>query len=72
MYVERECIKFMATEQPLAKDLMFIESTLRVISHFKRISHLCLKIAKLILLCEGWMGIVASIIAVIWSLSTMV
>lgn len=46
--LERECIKFMATEQPLAKDLMFIESTLRVISHFKRISHLCLKIAKLI------------------------
>ena len=46
--LERECIKFMATEQPLAKDLMFIESTLRVISHFKRISHICLKIAKLI------------------------
>ena len=44
--LERECIRFLATEQPLAKDLMFIESTLRVISHFKRICHLFLKIAK--------------------------
>ena len=51
--LERECIRFLATEQPLAKDLMFIESTLRVISHFKRICHLFLKIAKSIKM-TGW------------------
>lgn len=44
--LERACIKFMATEQPLAGDLMFIESTLRVISHIKRVGHLVLKIAE--------------------------
>lgn len=44
--LERACIKFMATEQPLARDLMFIESTLRVISHIKRVGHLVLKIAE--------------------------
>ena len=51
--VERVCIKFMATEQPLAKDLMFIESTLRVISHIKRVGHLCLKIAESIKNIQG-------------------
>ena len=44
--LERECIRFLATEQPLAKDLMFIESTLRVISHIKRVGHLCDKIGE--------------------------
>lgn len=43
--LERVCIRFMATEQPLAKDLLFIESMLRVISHIKRVGHLCAKIA---------------------------
>ena len=43
--LERVCIRFMATEQPLAKDLLFIESILRVISHIKRVGHLCAKIA---------------------------
>ena len=51
--LERVCIKFMATEQPLAKDLMFIESTLRVISHIKRVGHLTLKIADLIKNIQG-------------------
>ena len=51
--LERVCIKFMATEQPLAKDLMFIESTLRVISHIKRVGHLCLKIAESIKNIQG-------------------
>ena len=46
--LERACIKFMATEQPLAGDLMFIESTIRVTSHIKRIGHLVLKIANAI------------------------
>lgn len=46
--LERICIRFMATEQPLAKDLMFIESMLRVISHIKRVGHLCVKIARAI------------------------
>jgi len=44
--LERDCIKFMAREQPYAKDLMFIESTLRIISHIKRIGRLTLNIAK--------------------------
>lgn len=44
--LERECIKFMATEQPLANDLIFIESTLRVISHIKRIGRLYMKAAN--------------------------
>ncbi len=51
--LERICIKFMATEQPLANDLMFIESTLRVISHMKRIGHLSLNIAKYIKNIQG-------------------
>lgn len=44
--LERMCIRFMATEQPLAKDLLFIESMLRVISHIKRVGHLCDKIGE--------------------------
>lgn len=46
--LERFCIKFMATEHPLARDLLFIESMLRVISHIKRVGHLCVKIAEAI------------------------
>ncbi|OEC94915.1 MULTISPECIES: PhoU domain-containing protein [Methanobrevibacter] len=44
--LERECIKFMATEQPVAHDLIFMESVIRVISHIKRIGRLFLKIAQ--------------------------
>ncbi|WP_409199869.1 phosphate signaling complex protein PhoU [Methanobrevibacter sp. DSM 116169] len=44
--LERKCIKFIAIEQPLAGDLMFIESTIRVISHAKRIGYLSANIAE--------------------------
>lgn len=44
--LERKCIRFIAVEQPLASDLMYIESSIRVISHVKRISHLSLNIAE--------------------------
>ncbi|MDO5823252.1 phosphate uptake regulator PhoU [Methanobrevibacter sp.] len=44
--LERECITFMATEQPVAHDLIFIESATRVISHIKRIGRLLMKTAE--------------------------
>ncbi|MDL2246624.1 phosphate signaling complex protein PhoU [Methanobrevibacter sp. OttesenSCG-928-K11] len=44
--LERKCIKFIAVEQPLASDLMFIESTIRIISHGKRIAYLSSNIAE--------------------------
>ncbi|MCL2115318.1 MAG: phosphate signaling complex protein PhoU [Methanobrevibacter sp.] len=44
--LERMCIRFLAAEQPLAGDLMFIESTIRVSSHIKRISILAANIAE--------------------------
>ena len=44
--LERKCIKFIAIEQPLASDLMFIESTIRVISHVKRMAYLSANIAE--------------------------
>ncbi|SEK41164.1 phosphate transport system protein [Methanobrevibacter gottschalkii] len=44
--LERECIGFMATEQPVAHDLIFIESTIRIISHIKRIGRLFMKCAE--------------------------
>lgn len=44
--LERKCIKFIAVEQPLASDLMFIESTIRIISHVKRIAYLSANIAE--------------------------
>ena len=34
-------LDFIAMEQPLATDLMYIESSIRVISHVKRIAYLC-------------------------------
>ena len=43
--LERMCIRFLATEQPVASDLMFIESTIRVNSHIKRIGYLTANIA---------------------------
>jgi len=43
--LERMCIRFMAVEQPLAGDLMFIESTIRISSHIKRIGYLASNIA---------------------------
>lgn len=44
--LERECIRFLAMEQPFAGDLMYIESTIRVLSHIKRISSLSSNIAE--------------------------
>ncbi len=44
--IERKCISFLATEQPVASDLMYIESAIRVISHVKRIAYLCNNIAE--------------------------
>lgn len=44
--IERSCIRFIAMEQPLATDLMYIESSIRVISHVKRIAYLCRNIAN--------------------------
>ncbi|MDR2623399.1 MAG: phosphate signaling complex protein PhoU [Methanobrevibacter sp.] len=44
--LEKMCIKFIAIEQPLAGDLMFVESTIKVSSHLNRIGVLISKIAK--------------------------
>ena len=44
--LERLCIRFLAAEQPLAGDLMFIESTIRVTGHIKRIGNLAANIAE--------------------------
>lgn len=43
--LERKCIRFIASEQPYASDLMYIESLIRNISHIKRVGHLSLNIA---------------------------
>ena len=40
-------------EQPLATDLMYIESSIRVISHVKRIAYLCRNIAESAATIEG-------------------
>ncbi|MDR2545756.1 MAG: phosphate transport system regulatory protein PhoU [Methanobrevibacter sp.] len=44
--LEKNCIKFIAIEQPLAGDLMFVESTIRVSNHLGRIGILISKIAR--------------------------
>jgi phosphate transport system protein len=46
--LERKCIRFIATEQPVAGDLLYIESTIRVGSHLKRIGYLASNIADAI------------------------
>lgn len=51
--IERSCIRFIAMEQPLATDLMYIESSIRVISHVKRIAYLCRNIAESAATIEG-------------------
>ncbi len=50
--LERKCIKFIAVEQPVAGDLMFIESTIRINSHIKRIAYLAANIAELSVLIK--------------------
>jgi phosphate transport system protein len=39
-HLERQCIRFIATEHPFAGDLLFVESLIRVGSHLKRIGYL--------------------------------
>lgn len=51
--LERTCIKFIAIEQPVAGDLMFIESTIRINSHIKRIGHLAANIAEISVLIQN-------------------
>ena len=51
--IERSCIRFIAMEQPLASNLMYIESSIRVISHVKRIAYLCKNIAESAATIEG-------------------
>ncbi|MDR0900861.1 MAG: phosphate signaling complex protein PhoU [Methanobrevibacter sp.] len=50
--LERTCIKFIAIEQPVAGDLMFIESTIRINSHIKRIGYLAANIAEIAVLIK--------------------
>jgi len=51
--LERKCIRFIAVEQPLAGDLMYVESTIRIISHAKRIAYLSANIAEYTKLIQG-------------------
>lgn len=44
--IEKLCISFLATEQPVAKDLRLIETTIKLASHYKRIGNLSAKIAE--------------------------
>ncbi len=44
--LERKCISLIAAEQPVAKDLRFIESCIKVGSHLKRIGYLAADIAE--------------------------
>ena len=44
--LERRCISIIAAEQPVAKDLRFIEACIKVGSHLKRIGHLAANIAR--------------------------
>lgn len=50
--LERRCIRFIAVEQPVAGDLMFIESTIRINSHLKRIGYLAANMAELAVLIK--------------------
>ena len=45
--VEQMCLKLLAMEQPLANDLRFIESSIKISSHLKRISKLSIDIARI-------------------------
>jgi len=44
--LERKCISLIAAEQPVAKDLRFIETCIKVGSHLKRIGYLAADIAE--------------------------
>ena len=45
--VEQMCLKLLAMEQPVANDLRFIESSIKISSHLKRISKLSIDIARI-------------------------
>ncbi|MCD7781867.1 MAG: phosphate transport system regulatory protein PhoU [Methanosphaera sp.] len=44
--VESVCVTLLAMEQPVASDLRFIENTLKIATHLRRISKLCLDIVN--------------------------
>ena len=44
--IDLKGITFMATEKPVAHDLIFVESSIRIISHIKRIGRLLMKISQ--------------------------
>ncbi|MCK9152156.1 phosphate signaling complex protein PhoU [Methanobacterium alcaliphilum] len=44
--LERKCISIIAAEQPVARDLRFIEACIKVGSHLKRIAYLSANIAE--------------------------
>ncbi|MDO5851086.1 MAG: phosphate signaling complex protein PhoU [Methanobacteriaceae archaeon] len=45
--VEKDCIKLLATQQPVASDLRFIEACIKVSSHLKRMGKLSRNIAEI-------------------------
>jgi phosphate transport system protein len=45
-YLERRCISIIASEQPVARDLRFIEACIKVGSHLKRMGNLAVNIAE--------------------------
>ena len=45
--VEQMCLKLLAMEHPVANDLRFIESSIKISSHLKRISKLSIDIARI-------------------------
>ncbi|MDR2873642.1 MAG: phosphate signaling complex protein PhoU [Methanobrevibacter sp.] len=44
--LEKKCIQFIAVEQPVAGDLMFVETIIKISSSLNRIGYLSAKIAK--------------------------
>jgi len=45
-FLERKCMGIIASEQPVAKDLRFIEACIKVGSHLKRMVNLAVNIAE--------------------------
>jgi phosphate transport system protein len=45
-HLERECIRIIAAEQPVASDLRFIEAVIKVGAHLKRLGYLAANIAR--------------------------
>lgn len=51
--VEKACINLIATEQPLASDLRFIESCIKIGTHLKRVGYLSADIAEAVAEMKG-------------------